>query len=272
MQGSNHSCLRRVLMLALAMFGGQSATAATLFDPALGLSPEAQGFNRLGLGIFQQTPAGLIDLDTTLANALQAGYISELPADGSAQHPAIPVLDRVAGFKLEFSLKVLTEAHLARDDNTDGRLDRAGFSVIAIGEDLFGLELGFFTDRVWAYEDANPNAGGLFTQAEFALLDTSANLLDYVLSVHGMQYQLTQNGSALLTGTLRNYNPSGVDAAWNPYDNSSLLFFGDDTGSARSHVQIGRIAIAPVPLPPAALLLAGPLFLMGLRRSVFDRG
>jgi hypothetical protein len=45
----------------------------------------------------------------------------------------------------------------------------------------------------------------------------------------------------LLTGNLRNYNPSGVDAIADPYNNASFLFLGDDTTSAESHVLLGGV-------------------------------
>lgn len=266
MQERYSTALRHALLLSLTLLGGPAAWAATLFDPALGTTPVQQGWNQLGFGSFGQTGSGLIDLDTTAIRLFAGGYFSELPADGSNQHPNLPLLDRNPGFRLDFALHVISEGHNLRDDNGDGKFDRAGFSLIALGDDLQGVEIGFFSDRVWIYEDATPVAGNRFTQAEFALFDTSAGLVNYSLLVSGDSYSLSQNGSLLLNGALRQYAPSGVAAAIDPYDNPSFIFLGDDTGSADAHVLIGAIAAAAVPLPPALLLFALPALLLGRRR------
>lgn len=264
-------------LLALSVGGASAATAgaAVLFDPGLGTAATSQGWLQLGDGSFTfgLTGQGLLDLDTSAGNAGRAGYFSELPFNGASQHPVLPQLDRNPGFRLDFSLQVLSETHdLTRDDNGDGKNDRAGFSVIALAQDLFGLELAFFQDRVWAYEDATPTAGDRFTQAESAVFDTTAALIGYSLTIADGSYALRQNGSLLLSGGLRKYTPSGVNPLIDPYDNPSFLFFGDDTTSARSHVQLGRIAVAPVPLPPALALFATSLLILRRRRLVASTG
>jgi hypothetical protein len=141
---------------------------------------------------------------------------------------------------------VLSEGH---DDN-----DRAGFSMVAISQDITrGLELAFFEDEVWAY-----NAG--FSHGEGAAFDTTAGMVQYDYTVSGSSYSLMANGSPLLSGSLRNYNPTGLNALFDPYDNPSFLFFGDDTTRADADVLLGDIEVNPpldmaVPEPGTALPL-----------------
>ena len=264
-------------LVAPLLLAPKVATATTvLFDPGLHIEASAQGWVQACTPLFACNPfgltgAGLLDLNTTVganANSTQGGYFSELPSpNGAARHPGVPVLDRTTGFRLEFALHVISESHdLNRDDNGDLKLDRAGFSLIALSQDLFGIELAFFANRVWAYEDATPTPGNAFTQAEFAGFDSSAGLLDYALTISGNSYALRQDGNLLLSGALRKYAPSGRNALIDPYDNPSFLFFGDDTSAAQTHAQIGRIAIASVPLPASIALLVPPLLLLRRRR------
>ena len=249
-------------VLWLAATFSSTATGVTLYDPALGTLPAAQGWNTLAIGSFTQTAGSLLAFDTTAARTTSAGYFSETPFNGAGEHPLLPTLDRDLGFTLSFDLQVVFEAHNARDDNDDGKEDRAGFSVIIITEDLFGLEIGFFEDRVWVYEDGQDDPLDLFTQAEFALFDTTADVVSYDLLVTGNDYTLLQNDLVLLAGELRNYNPSGVNAFIDPYDNPSFLFFGDDTTSAESHVLLGNISVGA--LPDTAVAVPMPWAMLGV--------
>lgn len=150
-----------VLWLAAAF--SSTATGVTLYDPALGTLPNAQGWDTLAIGSFTETAGSLLAFDTTAARTTSAGYFSETPFTGTGEHPLMPTLDRDFGCTLSFDLQVLSEAHNAHDNNEDGKEDRAGFSVITITEDLFGLEIGFFGDRVWVYYDGQDEPGDLFT-------------------------------------------------------------------------------------------------------------
>jgi hypothetical protein len=217
----------------------------------------------------QSVSGGLLNLNTTGNRSIASGYFSEDPFDGAPQHPQMPVLDRLSGYTISFQLQMISEGHNTRDDNGDNKDDRAGFSVIAISQDLLGLELGFFEDRIWAYAAAGEGANSLFTQAEGVAFDTTSALTDFNLAVEGDSYRLFAGGSEILTGSLRDYNPSGVNALINPYDNPSFLFFGDDTSSADSNVKLGTVSVTTVPEPSAfalMLLATGGLVAIGLRR------
>ena len=236
--------------------------------------------------------------NTTLTTdgSVYAGYINytfaeKLGAPSSLTNPKFPVLDRNAGYLLSFNAKVLSESHStsanANDRNGDGKADRAGFSVIALSSDKRGIELGFWTDRIWAQEDgtsqATPslepdgtaagNTRTLFTQAEFTTLNTTADT-QYDLAVKGDNYQLFANGTLVLSGRLRDYSafiptPQTIGGfpvnPPNPYNIANLVFLGDNTPTAQASVQLNKLAVttSPAVLPAQTIAAASPLFLPG---------
>ncbi len=247
-----------------------SAEAVTLYDASLGDTPSDQGFwylrNELTPSATMSYVGGLTELNTTPDRSESAGFFTHNPFNGSPIHPAAPLLDRTVGYTVTFDLQMFAEGHNDRDDNSDGKQDRAGFSVIAIGNDLKGIELGFFHDdtahEIWAYEDDTPNSIDLFTQAEG--VDRTAaetgTLTTYDLTVFGNGYELSADGTSILSGPLRDYTafdgPSvPLFGELDPYEQPNLLFFGDDTSSADSHVRLGSISVTAIPEPSAGLLL-----------------
>ncbi len=261
--------LVRLLALCLVLVPTSRLTAdwVELYDVTAGTLPGNQGWLPVvPAPSSEQHNGSWLNLDTTADRASQAGYFSESPFNGASQHPDMPVLDRLAGFHVDFQLQVLSEGHNTRDDNGDGLDDRAGFSLIAISEDLLGLEVGFFEDRVWVYAAAGEGTNSLFTQAEGIAWDTT-QMHDYRLTFLGSNYALSANGSSLLTGSLRNYNPSGVNPLFDPYDNPSFLFLGDDTTSADSNVLLGSISVSSIPEPSGVLILTLILGRVAVRRK-----
>ncbi|NQU24360.1 MAG: hypothetical protein HQ567_24010 [Candidatus Nealsonbacteria bacterium] len=245
-------------------------SAVTLYDASLGNMPGDQGFlylaNELTPAATVSYSGGLTELNTMVDRSESAGFFTHNPFNGSPIHPAAPLLDRTVGYVVSFDLQMLGEGHNARDDNSDGKQDRAGFSVIAIGNDLQGIELGFFHDdvanEIWAYEDNVANPGDLFTQAEGVdrTVAQTAALTTYDLTVAGDGYELSVGGTAILSGLLRDYTafegPSfPLVGELDPYEQPNMLFFGDDTSSADSHVRLGNISVTAVPEPSAGLLL-----------------
>jgi hypothetical protein len=211
-----------VLAAALAVGGARPAQASIpLYDGANAAAPEAQGWLTYGAfpaASFAVTASGRTVLDTTAAAAIHAGY-SNYGASLAAFHTAaFPRLDRTAGFTVALDARLLAEAHT--------RPDRAGFSVIALASDLQGIELAFWTDRVWAQS-------AVFVHAEEALVDTTAAVRRYELRVQGAGYTLSADGLPLLSGPLRDYSAAGA-----PYDRPSFLFAGDDTTSAQASVEL----------------------------------
>ena len=242
-------------LLVLAVFSSNSAADEVLYDSSLGTTPGGQGWIEIVLGSSNQTlSSGLLELNTLADRGNSSGYFSESPVNGAGEHPNMPLLDIEAGFTIRFDLQVVSESHNVRDDNGDGLDDRAGFSVIAISQNLQGLELAFFENRIWAYADASEGTDSLFTQAEGVDFDATAALTTYDLVFDATGYELFAAGNSILSGNLRDYNPSG--ATIDPYDNPSFLFVGDDTSSASSHVRIGTIqVIDAVPEPNSVAML-----------------
>lgn len=137
---------------------GAPAHAALLYNADLGTRLDQQGWLYLTDPLFGATAqrssgAGATRLDTTDEMSESAGFFSSF-------HPSMPVLDRQAGYTMQFEVGVLTESHSSDD--------RAGFSVLVIGDDLRAIELGFWTDEIWAQSGPNPldPAATLFLHAE----------------------------------------------------------------------------------------------------------
>ena len=163
----------------------------------------------------------------------------------------MPTLDRTGGYTVEFDVKVDSESHASND--------RAGFSLIALSSDSKGIELGFWTDQVWAQSD-NP----LFTHAEGAAFDTTQGVVHYQLAVLGDSYELFAGSSLLLGGSLRDYSSFGK-----PYTYQSFLFLGDDTTSANAKIELARVAVLSSAVPePGSIVLAS---LGGLIAIAFAR-
>ena len=207
-----------------------------LFEGTLNTTPNAQGWLYLTNPVFgssaTQTPSSTgTTLDSSVANSDQAGYFARL---GGFAHPLMPTLDRASGYSVSFDLAVLAESHTSAN--------RAGFSLIVLSQDLKGIELGFWTDQVWAQADSP-----LFTKAETAVRDTTS-MTSYLVTVLGGSYTLSANGTTLLTGALRDYSSFGT-----PYTTPSFLFLGDDTSSAGGRAKLARVGVtvASVPEPGA---------------------
>lgn len=204
-----------------------------------------------------ETPgAGAVNLntnpsDSNSSNPIYAGY-SNYNLIGNLKNAAFPTLERATGYTLNFALQNNSEFH----DGANGP-DRAGFSVIALSNDLQGIELGFWTDEIWAQ-----NVG--FTKGESNQFDTQSSLNSYALTVTGNTYTLSANGTPLTNLTnqpLRDYSAFGA-----PYNTPNLIFLGDDTTSARANINLGAVSVttaaAAVPFnfsPTLGLLSLGSL-------------
>ncbi|MEE3371391.1 MAG: dockerin type I domain-containing protein [Planctomycetota bacterium] len=194
----------------------------TLYDADLGTTPDQQGWLYLtdplmGASTTQQMNEAVVELDSTADRSEKAGYFA-------TAHPDLGALDRMAGFHLRFHMRLLAESHAS--------MDRAGLSIIALSQDLVGIELGFWTDRVWAQDDAP-----LFVHAEEAVTDVTVDAV-YDLYIDRDRYTLLQDQQFLLTGPLRDYSAFGA-----PYDRANLVFVGDDTSSAAAQTAVARIEV-----------------------------
>lgn len=247
---------RTLLFLILHLLAIAPVAAVVLYDATLGTLPSSQSWLYLrnpNVGATISHSGATTNLKSTGSFGISGGIFTELPLFGILQHPMMPVLDKADGFEVRFSLQVLTEAHsMGRDDNNDGLLDRAGFSIITLSEDLAGIEVAFFENKIWVYEDGQTNIADQFTQAESVPFDTTV-FTNYKLVGSPGGYALFANGVNILSGTWRTYAPSGVSTNVDPYDNPSFLFLGDNTGSASSNVLVGDISVVVGPFENAEI-------------------
>lgn len=251
-----------IAFAALLCVAPPLASAQVLYDPGLNSLPAAQGWlyltspfvGALSTQSLAAGPPAWLVLDTTP----DAGFTEKAGYFG-VPHPLAMLLDRSAGFTLTLDLRLAAEAHAPRDDNGDGLFDRAGFSVIVITHDLLGIELGWWPDRVWAYDDDLDGPLELFTQAEGVGLDTAVRVR-YSLVIAGLSYSLrvrplSASGAALgpaageeiLNGRLRDYR--AFTGSPDVYEFPDFLFLGDDTSSAEGRAEIGAVTLGPA-LPP----------------------
>ena len=212
-----------------------SAPQATtfLYDSSLGTLPSEQNFSFLALNpqppfltLASQTYSTPVTvLSTTSQLSEYAGY--------PVSQTVMPTLNRTAGFQLTFDLRVISENHGSNND-------RAGFSLILLSEDLYGIEMAFWQDEIWVQE----GNGALFTHAEGVSYDTTAALTTYKLTVISGTYQLAANDVFLFNGSLRQYTDWIPPFALpDPYEQPNQLFLGDDTSSAGAEVWLGDVTI-----------------------------
>lgn len=204
------------------------------------------GFDSI-TGASQTSVAGGVRLVTD--EPARAGYSNYTVIPTTAlKNPAFPSLQRTNGFELSFSLALTAESHTSSD--------RAGFSVILLGSDAKGIELGFWQNEIWAQ-----NAG--FIHGESIAFNTVPTR-EYKLRILNDNYTLSQGATQLLTGNLRSYGGT------QPYSLSNYIFLGDNTTSAQASALIGAIKLesnlAAVPEPSTCILLgSAALAFRGLR-------
>jgi len=271
-------------LIGVTAADAQTPQTYVLYDGSIGAgtqTPDDQGFvyayfpfPPFGVNLAAQSASdGITTLDTDARLDDHAGYFTYFPwlpfIPFGGRHPNMPrILDRVTGFTVDFSVRILSESHPSpRDDNRDGLDDRAGFSIIVIARDRHGIELAFWEDAVWAYDDDGGNAADLFTHAEgTAGFEPSAEIRNYSLVIKGDEYNLLADNQLILSGPLRDYTHETVPV-FNPYTTPNLIVLRDDTASAGASVEIGYVAVtAPEPSTLALLLMAFPFIRRPRRR------
>lgn len=208
-----------------------SAQTITLYDPSLNTLPVSQGWfsyitNFQGTATQTLVPGGTQLVTTGTA---QAGYFNKNPLTGSLVNAGFPTLNRINGYAIRFDVSVTSESH--------SNNDRAGFSIIALSSDLQGIELGFWTNEIWAQNQP-------FTHGEGVAFNTVPSS-SYLLTILGNSYSLNANGTDILNGSLRNYSGFGI-----PYSNNNFVFLGDDTTSANADITLGQVQLlSAIPEP-----------------------
>jgi hypothetical protein len=207
----------------ILVFGIYPAKAQTLYDASLGTLPSAQGWSFAAFGSAPQTLINnSVRLDTTASTSTQAGYTEIAPT----------TLNHTNGFTLLFTVQLLEETHPSTN--------RAGFSVILLANDKHGIELGFWTNLIFAQTD-NP----MFIHGEDTAIVTTNTFVHYALTLLATNYVLRANGTTILTG--RSHDYTAFTGLPNPYSTPNFIFFGDDTMSASASVQIQNITLVTAP-------------------------
>jgi hypothetical protein len=223
------------LLRPLQIVSSSPQTTTLLYDSSLGTLPSEQNFSWQALN--PQPPFHILASQTYSAPVTVLSTTSQLSeyAGHTVSQTVMPTLNRAAGFQLTFDLRVISENHGSNND-------RAGFSLILLSEDLYGIEMAFWHDEIWVQEG---NGAQLFTHAEGVAYDTIAALTTYKLTIFNDSYLLTANDALLLSGSLRQYTdwtpPFGVLV--DPYEQPNQLFLGDDTSSAGAEVWLGDVRI-----------------------------
>jgi len=224
---------RWIAVFTLVVAGGRVG-AQVLYDADAATLPTGQGWSFLAIpALAQETRvAGGAQLDTWALDGISAGWSRLSPV----------MLDRERGFLLSLELELLDEAHVSPN--------RAGFSLVVLGSDRKGIEIGFWTNRVWAQSDFP-----MFTQAEGAEVAVAGGRRRIGLTMTGDDYTAWIDDAVVLRGPVRDYTPfvGPID----PYETPNFIFVGDNTGSARARVRLHRVqlSLAPEALPE---LKAGP--------------
>ena len=216
-------------------------TTTVLYDSTVGNALSNQNFDYLAVNLTNpnpflvqasqsySTPVTVLNTATQLND--YAGYVID--------QATMPTLNRSTGYQLRFNLRVVSENHA-------GDTHRAGFNVILLSEDLYGIEMAFWEDEIWVQEG---NGSDLFTHAEGAFYNTTSALTSYELTVISNTYLLAANGTPLFSGSLRQYTDwvpptlPIIGPLPDPYEQSNQLFLGDDTSAAGAEVWLGDISI-----------------------------
>ncbi len=227
------------------------AAVVTLYD-GMGVPGDQAwllyGFDNIGANQSDAMPG--TQLQTT--TAVRAGYSNYRPIMNTLKNAAFPNLVRSNGFELSFSAQLNSESHVSND--------RAGFSLILLGADNKGVELGFWNNEIWVQTDVPP-----FTHGTGVSIDTTQPR-DYRLRIEGDDYLLLEGNSTLLSGMVQDY--SGALAV--PYALPNYLFLGDNTTSAGADVVLGPITLqsnlTAVPEAGSSLLCMMSLAALQARR------
>ena len=242
-------CFFLILGSALYSFNPEDTSATSLaggktlvlYDAATGAVPGTplMSFIDFPSGVAQPTysdSATVLDT-TTSGRDTYAGWTSS-----GATTPGFPILDRRAGFQVDFTLQLETESHKNND--------RSGFSLILLDENARGIELAFWENEIWAQSDSN--TGRLFQHSEGVSFPTSTGLIEYRLTFTDDAYTLIANTQSILTGPLRDY--SEFDGFPDPYQTPNFLFLGDDTTSAQARVRLRFVSITSTePVAPTGI-------------------
>lgn len=242
------------VVATLGLAAPARATTMLLYDGAVsGQTLDDQGY-------FDYTTSGSPSAATTTFYASGGTILRSTTADSAGYYSVpgmLPDLSRTVGYTLTFTARVLSEAHQNND--------RAGFTLLLLGDDNRGIELAFWQSEVWAQRDGvnDPTAGVRWSHGEGALSNTTAGLVTYSVVIKGSTYRVLANGAQILGGPVRRYEVTDFEIDQNParrvYRATNLIFLGDNTGRASAEAHVTRVELdlatvgaAPSPSPSAS--------------------
>jgi Domain of unknown function (DUF4347) len=308
--GGTSTAVTKTIKVTSDIDGAISGSTTVLYDGTTGKTPDQAGAAPAGPWFFYRDTeplTGGIATKTVVTNGskldsdnrIYAGYTNYTPnisnpiAPTLDVNPNFPVLDRTKGYTFNFKVQLNSETTRTPGANKDGEGldDRAGFSVILLSSDKKGIELGFWSDRIWAQEDGTtqkdpslePTSSNpfrtFFTQAEGTAFNTTV-ATDYNLTIVGDTYTLSSvGGNTILSGRLRDYSafkPQKLSVVTppNPYNLANFVFLGDNTPQAGAAFTLERAAIVRntnIPEPQADVLLrnsgSGEVRILGLSQN-----
>lgn len=226
-----------------------------LYNGSLGNTPDSQGWLAYGttplFGATQTAKASYTNLNSQTVGS--GGYSNYRPTQAILVNSNFPALNRTDGYNLSYQLRINSETH-SSDTNLDGLSDRAGFSIAALSSDRQGIELGFWTNEIWAQRGGSSSTLFTHSPTERAFFSTTG-LTNYDLLVLGNNYYLFANDRAILQGSLQDYtafSTAGTGLPYNPYTTSNFLFVGDNTTSGASNSDLARLTVTTANLGTAS--------------------
>jgi hypothetical protein len=229
-------------------------------------TPQSQGWlYELAPGVTPVSNAGTTTFDSTSSASLQGGYSNDTPL-GSPLNTSFPSLNPTTGFSVSLDGEINSETH-----NTQ----RTGFDWIVLGSDGKGVELGFEASDIFAYNYSSSNNPVFYpsttedvdaenTPTFDGTFSTEGAINDYVLSIQGTSYSLTDDGTTILTGQTHDYSGEGIE----PYTLDNYIFIGDDTSEVGASETFSSLAVTvPEPASGTALLaIAAPVMMRRKRK------
>ncbi len=245
--GKKPEALARILATETYFAATQLSPAFTRLDSSASLGTYAGYSNRMGT----VTPAGT------------PPFFALTP--GAFVNPAFPTLDRTSGFTLSFTIR--------QNSQTSASPVRAGFSVILLGSDSLGVEIGFAGDTLFSQAPGFTTAAESVTGANITTL--TGALTNYTLNITGNNYVLSTGNTLLLGGTIKDYT-GATGFAGNIYRSTNFVFLGDDTTSASGNTDFAFVAISTAPEPTTGglcgvLLASGGTLLVRRKHGLSKR-
>ncbi|WP_448573044.1 calcium-binding protein [Trichothermofontia sp.] len=217
-----------------------------LYNGALNNTPDKQGWLAYGTTLTasatQVAGTGFTNLSSLLEG--KGGYSNYKPLQSAFVNSAFPTLSRSNGYSLNFQVQINSESHSS--------YDRAGFSLTTLSSDRLGIELGFWTNEIWAQRGGTGSTLFTHSATDRAFVSTTG-MVDYSLLILGNTYYLSANNIPILQGTLQDYrafNSSGLP--YDPYEAANFFFIGDNSSNGAANSNIARLAVNTAQLGTAA--------------------